>query len=82
MANIGEVWRTKSGNLVLIVDAPGIDGDCIGMLWFDNVDNNITFSFLYDRLDEKVNMPASEWLTQMSAYVRAADHPGQTQLTA
>ncbi len=68
---VNEIWRTRSGNLVLIVrqldhdylirkaggkpDDFGDDGP-LRMLWYDDVDNTWNISLLMNRLQAKTDM--------------------------
>ena len=48
-----QVWRTKSGNLALIVSSGETlqDGETLGFLWFDETDKEYTMSPIWNRLE-------------------------------
>lgn len=55
----GEVWKTKSGNLVLIVTRATEKGSELGFVWFDPIDGLITYSEALDRLSQRFDSKAN-----------------------
>lgn len=55
---VNEVWRTRSGNLALIVANPeSVDvDDKIRMLWYDKVDKEWTVTSVLNRLEYKSDL--------------------------
>lgn len=64
----GEIWETKSGNTVLIVDRPSGDPE-VGFIWFDPIDRNLCYATLMDQLSHRVNMSITEWAMTMTPWV-------------
>lgn len=51
-----EIWTTKSGRVVLIVEHPMTEvEDNVGFVWWDSVDNNMNFSPVLDQLAERAD---------------------------
>lgn len=65
----GQVWETKSGNTVLIVERPTPEGPEIGFIWFDPIDKNLCYATLMDQLSHRVNVSITEWGIMMHAWV-------------
>ena len=57
-----EVWLTRLGNCVLIVEHPmtEVEGN-LGFIWYDKLDKNLNFSPLKDQLIKKLDMNITEW---------------------
>ena len=70
-----EIWSTKSGRQVLIVCAPE-DPQKIGFIWFNHIDNTLSYSPLRNQLKEKTNIGISEWGSMMDC---AAGDTGWTK---
>lgn len=51
--NSGEIWQTKSGNLVLIVTRPTETGSELGFVWFDPIDGLVSYAEALDRLSHR-----------------------------
>ena len=57
-----EVWLTKHGNLVLVVEHPMNEVACkLGFVWYDAIDRTMSFSPLYNQLKEKTELSIKEW---------------------
>jgi hypothetical protein len=62
--NVNDVWRTKEGHYVLIVNLPKEVSDQeipLGMLWYDEIDNDFSVCQIYNRLETLVRMSPAEW---------------------
>jgi hypothetical protein len=59
LAKIGEVWKTKSDNAVLIVNS--VDKNQKMMLWYDPIDNELVVSQLLNRLETKLDATEADW---------------------
>lgn len=65
----GEVWETKSGSTVLIVDRPTEEGLEKGFVWFDPIDKEICYTLLMDQLSHRINISITEWGMMMQAWM-------------
>lgn len=65
-----EVWMTKSGRMVLVVEHPmtEVEGS-LGFIWFDEVDKNVNFSPVKDQLEKKADQTIGTWGALMSHLV-------------
>jgi hypothetical protein len=85
--NFGEVWRTKSGNLCLIVEDFITPREQVeftaaygkrkpAMMWFDPIDKIISVSEIMERLAERVeNVTPAAFLAQMANMMRIETDP-------
>ncbi len=71
----GQIWKTKSGNRVLIVNLLDRDRDTkpsLGFIWFDEVDKDLNVSELLNRLDTFISAGVSERWTELIDLVQSA----------
>ena len=71
----GQIWKTKSGNRVLIVNLLDRDRDTkpsLGFIWFDEVDKDLNVSELLNRLDTFISEGVSERWTELIDLVQSA----------
>ena len=71
----GQIWKTKSGNRVLIVNLLDRDRDTkpsLGFIWFDEVDKDLNVSELLTRLDTFLSEGVSERWTELIDLVQSA----------
>jgi hypothetical protein len=73
----GQIWQTKSGNRVLIVNLLDRDRDrdtkpSLGFIWFDEVDKDLNVSELLNRLDTFISAGVSERWTELIDLVQSA----------
>jgi hypothetical protein len=71
----GQIWQTKSGNRVLIVNLLDRDRDTkptLGFIWFDEVDKDLNVSELLNRLDTFISAGVSERWTELIDLVQSA----------
>ena len=61
-----EVWQTKAGNQVLIVINydHGKNGE-LKMLWWDEIDQELTISDLHNRLSHKLPITPKDWFQSL-----------------
>lgn len=65
----GQVWETKSGNTVLIVERPTPNGVETGFIWFDPIDKVLCYATLMDQLSHRLNMNPAEWGIMMNEFL-------------
>lgn len=71
----GQIWKTKSGNRVLIVNLLDRDRDTkpsLGFICFDEVDKDLNVSELLNRLDTFISAGVSERWTELIDLVQSA----------
>ena len=72
----GEIWETKSGNIVLIVASLTRDffsndiRETTSFVWLDQIDKEYTSTIYADQLSHKLNMTIVEWATLMHKYAQ------------
>jgi len=65
----GEVWETKSGNIVLIVERPVSADPEIGFVWLDPIDKTLCYTAVLSQLSRRVNISITEWGMMMQAWM-------------
>ncbi len=56
----GQIWRTKTGNLVLVVN---VQNQYLGLVWFDSIDQDINVCKVMNQLETPVHPGVNEkWL--------------------
>lgn len=60
-----EIWRTKSGNEVLVVSDPTRPPNGLGFIWFDEEDGTMSYCPLEDQLDVLVSGHLEDWAIKM-----------------
>lgn len=88
-ANFNEIWRTRQGNLAMIVHGPFQfhKVDYVGprtqiyatsdkmILWYDRIDRHWTVSEMSDRLYEKTDLTPAEFFANPAELPSQANEP-------
>lgn len=69
-AKPNEIWMTKSGRKVLVVEGP--NGE-IGFVWFDEIDNKLTYCPLLNQLDKKLDDGIRDWAIGLETQINNAN---------
>lgn len=71
----GEIWETKSGNIVLIVSSftkssitDNHTYETISFVWLDPIDREYVSTVYLDQLSHKLNMTIVEWAALMHQF--------------
>lgn len=71
LPQVNEVWWTKSGRLAVIVATPQHQQQ-LSMLWWDEIDDELTVSPIINRLGEKSKLSFTDAMEIFGRYQREA----------